>query len=166
MENAPDKCRIAFRDATVRRQHAATIYTVDASVFLNAFNPYEEGYEQSHRLLSDMQRQAIPVVVPSLALPEIAAAVVRARDDAELARRFVLCLSRLPHLTLVPLDSALAERAADVAAQHRLWGSDAVYAAVSLQYGSVLVTLDKEQQRRVANVIAAHRPVDVLLGDQ
>ncbi len=83
-----------------------------------------------------------------------------------MARRFALTLSRFPHLTLVPLDSALAERAADVAAQHRLWGSDAVYAAVSLQYGSGLVTLDKEQQRRVAKAIAAHRPVDVLLGDQ
>jgi len=144
----------------------ATIYTVDASVFLNAFNPYEEGHEHSHRLLSETQRQAIPVVAPSLLLPEVAAAVIRARDDAELARRFALTLSRLPHLTLVPLDSALAERAADVAAQHRLWGSDAVYAAVSLQYGSVLVTLDKEQQRRMANVIAVHQPVDVLLGDQ
>ncbi len=166
MENAPDKCRIAFKDATVRSQHVATIYTVDASVFLNAFNPYEEGYEQSHRLLSEMQRQAIPVVVPSLLLPEVVAAVVRARDDAELARKFAHTLSRLPHLTLVPLDSALAERAADVAAQHRLWGSDAVYAAVSLQYGSVLVTLDKEQQRRVADVIAVQRPADVLLGDQ
>ena len=166
MENAPDKCRIAFRDATVRRQHVATIYTVDASVFLNAFNPHEEGYEHSHRLLSEMQRQAIPVVVPSLLLPEVAGVVARAQDDAQLARRFALSLSRLPHLTLVPLDSSLAKRAADVAAQHRLRGSDAVYAAVSLQYGSVLVTLDKEQQRRVANVIAAHRPVDVLLGDQ
>ena len=33
----------------------ATTYTVDASVFLNGFNPYEAGHEASHRLLAQMQ---------------------------------------------------------------------------------------------------------------
>jgi hypothetical protein len=52
----------------------ASTFTVDASVFLNAFNPYEAGHEESHRLLGHLQAQAWPVIVPTLLLPEVAAA--------------------------------------------------------------------------------------------
>jgi predicted nucleic acid-binding protein len=140
----------------------ATIYTVDASVFLNAFNPYEVGYEESHRLLARLQEQSVPIIVPTLLLPEVAAAVSRGREDASLAREFAAALSRLPHLVLVPLDMALAQQAADVAAQYRLRGSDAVYAAVALRFGSILVTLDREQRERVAEALTSCYPADAL----
>jgi predicted nucleic acid-binding protein len=139
-----------------------TLYTVDASVFLNAFNPYEEGHEESRRLLAQMQEQAVPLIVPTFLLPEVAAAVGRGRDDADLARRFAAKLRGLPHLILVPLDEPLALQAADVAAQHRLRGSDAVYAAVALRFGSTLVTLDREQRERVTSVIPARLPSEAL----
>jgi predicted nucleic acid-binding protein len=141
----------------------ATTYTVDASVFLNAFNPYEAGHEESHRLLAQMQDEAVPIIVPTLLLPEVAAAVSRGRDDAELARRFSANLRHLPHLFLVPLDQTLADQAADIAAQHRLRGSDAVYAAVALRFGSTLVTLDREQRERVAAVIPTCLPAEALV---
>jgi predicted nucleic acid-binding protein len=44
------------------------------------------------------------------------------------------------HHTLVPLDEALAERAATLAASARLRGADAVYGAVAYEYGTTLVT--------------------------
>ncbi len=139
-----------------------TTYTVDASVFLNAFNPYEAGHAESHSLLAQMQDQGVPIIVPTLLLPEAAAAVARGRDDADLARRFAATLRRLPHLVFVPLDDTLARQAIDVAAQHRLRGSDAVYAAVAFRFGATLVTLDQEQQKRVAGVIPACSPVEAL----
>lgn len=40
----------------------------------------------------------------------------------------------------------------------RQGGSDAVYAVVFLRFGSTLVTLDREQQERLASVITACRP--------
>jgi predicted nucleic acid-binding protein len=141
----------------------ATTFTVDASVFLNAFNPYEAGHEESYRLLSLMQERAVPIVVPTLLLPEVAAAVARGRGDADLARRFANTLRQLPHLFLMPLDEALARQAADVAAEHRQRGSDAVYAAVALRFGSTLVSLDREQRERVADVIPAQRPAETLV---
>jgi len=76
-------------------------YTVDASVFLNGFNPYEAGHEESQRLLALLQEQAAPIVVPTLLLPEVAAAIGRGRQDADLAREFAAALSRLPHLVLI-----------------------------------------------------------------
>ena len=140
----------------------ATTYTVDASVFLNAFNPYEVGHKESHRLLARMQDEAVPIITPTLLLPEVAAAIGRGRDDTDLARRFASKLRRLPHLILIPLDETLALQAADVAAQYRLRGSDAVYAAVALRFGSTLVTLDREQRDRVAAVIPTRWPAEAL----
>ena len=139
-----------------------TTFTVDASVFINAFNPYEPGHEDSQRFLARLQEQATPIIVPTLLLPEVAAAVSRGQGDPDLARRFADALSRLPHLVLVPLDETLARQAVDVAAQHRLRGSDAVYAAVALRFGSTIVTLDSEQRTRVAAVLTTLCPADAL----
>jgi predicted nucleic acid-binding protein len=140
----------------------ASTYTVDASVFLNGFNPYEPGHEESRRLLALLQEQAAPVIVPTLLLPEVAATIGRGRKDANLARRFASALSRLPHLMLVPLDTGLAQQAADVAAQHFLRGSDAVYAAVALRFGSTMITLDREQHERIMDVIPTRGPAEAL----
>jgi predicted nucleic acid-binding protein len=137
-------------------------FTVDASVFLNAFNPYEEGHPDSRRLLARMQDLALPIIVPTLLLPEVAAAIGRGRDDTALARAFTHTLSQLPHLVWVPLDESLARQAASIAAEHRLRGSDAVYAAVALRFGSALITLDREQRDRVSGVIPARYPAEAL----
>ena len=140
----------------------ARLYTIDASVFLNAFNPYEMGHQESHRLLTRLQEQSAPIIVPTLLLPEVAAAVSRGREDEDLAREFAAALSRLPHLVLVPLDTALAQQAAGVAAQYHLRGSDAVYAAVALRFGSTLITLDREQRERVAEALTSRYPAEAL----
>jgi predicted nucleic acid-binding protein len=60
------------------------------------------------------------------------------------------------------VEPVLAQQAVDVAAQHRLRGSDAVYAAVALRFGCTLVTLDREQRERVGQVLTARYPVEVL----
>ena len=137
-------------------------YTVDASVFVNGFNPYEAGHEESRRLLALLQEQAAPIVVPASLLPEVAAAIGRGRQDADLAREFAAALSRLPHLVLIPLDTTLAQQAADVAAQYQLRGSDAVYAAVALRFGSTLITLDREQRERGTSALLTLYPAEAL----
>ncbi len=144
----------------------ASTYTVDASVFLNAFNRYEAGYPESHQFLALLQERAIPIIVPFLLLPEVAAAVRRGRGDARLARRFVAALSQLPHLVLVPLEETLAAQSAQVAADHAMRGSDAVYAAVALRFGSTLVTLDREQYDRAAGLVPALLSAEALAGVQ
>ena len=62
---------------------------------------------------------------------------------------------------IIPLDEVLARQAADVAAQHRLRGADAVYVAVALRFGSTLVTLDREQHDRAAAVLHTRYPVEL-----
>lgn len=136
-------------------------FTIDASVFLNGFNPAEEGHVTSLNFLSKVQDQAVPAIVPTLLLPEVAAAIGRGHDNSDLAHQFADSLSRLPHLVLVSLDESLARQAADVAAQHRLRGADAVYVAVALRFGCPLVTLDREQHDRAANALDTFYPSEV-----
>jgi len=137
-------------------------YTVDASVFLNAFNPGEVGQAESNRFLNHLQAQAIPIIAPTLLLPEVSAAISRGREDAKLAQAFANTLSRLPNLVLIPLDTLLAQHAAEVAAQYRLRGSDAVYAAVAIRFGSHLVTLDREQRSRLDKVLTTGTPTETM----
>ena len=137
-------------------------YTIDASVFLNAFNPAEAGHAESNQLLAMLRAQALPIIVPTLVLPEVAATISRVHGDAGLARKFANQLSRLPNLMLIALDLMLAQQAAAAAAQHRLRGSDAVYAAVALRFGTVLVTLDREQHDRVTSVMTTYYPFEAI----
>ena len=138
-------------------------YTVDASVFLNAFNPGEPDHDVSFKLIARMQAQAVPIVVPTLLLPEVAGTIARGRGDSELARRFAATLRRLRHIVLVPLDAETAQQAANVAARHRLRGSDAVYAAIALRFATTLITLDQDQRLRVSPVLRARLPAEVRL---
>jgi predicted nucleic acid-binding protein len=114
----------------------AKTYTVDASVFLSAFNPYEQGHQASNALLAHLQQHALPIIVPTLLLPEVVAAISRGRQDEALARGFALGLTRLPHLVMVPLDETLARQAMDVAAGHRLRGSDAIITDLHVTYNA------------------------------
>jgi predicted nucleic acid-binding protein len=137
-------------------------YTVDASVFLNAFNPYEEGHEESRRLLELLQQRAYPLAEPVLLLPELAATVARGRHDASLALAFAGAVSRLPHMILVAIDSGLGWQAAEIASGARLRASDALYVAVASRFGATLVTLDREQLERARTIVSVCLPADAL----
>ena len=125
-------------------------------------HPYEAGHDESHRLLARLQAEAIPIVVPTLLLPEVAGTVARGRQDPVLAREFSRAISRPPHLVLVALDALLAQRALELAAAYRLRGSDAVYATVAIQFGSTLVPLDKEARERVVKIVPARWPSEAI----
>lgn len=136
-------------------------YTIDASVFVNAFNPHEEGHEASLAALTAIRERGDPVIVPTLLLPEIAAAVARASDDADGALAYASATAGLPHLTLVALTPTMARQAAELAAAHRLRGADSIYVAVARRYGTTLISRDEEQRVRGSAVVACQRPDDV-----
>lgn len=136
--------------------------TIDASVFLNAFNSAEPHHAESARLMERVRKDAIPLVAPTLVLPEVAAAIARTIGDKESARLFADRLRDLPGLVLVAVDETLAMVAAQIASDHRLRGSDAVYGAVALRFGSPLVTLDREQHLRLKAVVHSRFPGEAL----
>lgn len=134
------------------------MYTVDASVWVNAFDQREPGHLVSHQFLDLLRAQSLPVIVPNLVLVEVAGAISRTRRAPAQAQAFVIALGRLPHVTIRALDEALTIRALTVAAQHGLRGADAVYAAVALEAGSALVTLDNEHLTRLSTLLTVYTP--------
>jgi predicted nucleic acid-binding protein len=139
-----------------------SLYTIDASVFVNAFNPYEDGHAQSNRFMRWIYDEKMPVIVPTLLLPELAAAIGRGRQDVDLARSFVERVHGLAYFTFVALTDDLALLSADVAARYRLRGSDAIYVAVAQAYGATLVTLDREQRERADVVAPTRSPTEIV----
>lgn len=135
-----------------------TAVTVDASVFVNAFSPDEDGSDESADFLFKLQKDGIPVIQPTLFFPEVVASIARKRDEAEVALELATELKNFSKLTLIELDEDLADAASEIAAKHRLRGSDAVYAAVALRFGTELITLDKEQLMRLPKVLTVRKP--------
>ena len=107
------------------------MYMVDASVWGNGFDQREAGHATSRQLLAVLRTRALPIIVPTLVLAEVAGAISRTRNDPVRAEAFVTTLGRLPNVTVVALDVALGDRARALAAQYGLRGAYAVYAAVA-----------------------------------
>jgi predicted nucleic acid-binding protein len=138
------------------------MYTIDASVIVNAFNVGEIGHDESLAFLSAVRTEGAAIVVPTLLVPEVAGAIARGRQDAALAKSLALDLGRLAALVMISLDQSLASEARDIAVEHRLRGADAVYAAVAFRFGSTLVTRDREQRDRLAGLLNVRSPEEAL----
>ena len=132
--------------------------TIDASVFVSAFMPTEPGHQASKSCMLSICEQAIPIIVPVLVLPEISAAISRGQGKPELGKAFVQELRSFPNTTFIDVDETVANLAVDIAASNRLRGSDAVYAALALRFGTELITLDREQLDRLPKVLPVRSP--------
>jgi len=132
--------------------------TIDASVFVSAFTPTEPAYQASKSFMLNVRQQSIPIIVPVLVLPEISAAIARGQGKPELGKAFVQELRNFPNTTFVDIEATVADLAVDIAASNRLRGSDAVYAAVALRFGTELITLDREQLDRLPKVLSVKAP--------
>lgn len=139
-----------------------TNYTVDASVHINTLNPAEPGSAESQDFLDFLRRGNIPQVCPTLLIVEMAGALARAFDDHEESLAFALAIRNLPKMSLVSLDESLAVSAAELAAQYRLRGADAVYATVAQRHQAMLVTNDRQQLERLSGVLPVMTPAQAL----
>lgn len=135
-----------------------TPLTVDASVFVNALSPDENGSDESAEFVSRLKHEGVVLIQPTLFIPEVVASITRKQDSTSIGLEILQELKKISRLTLVSLDDDFADFASEVAANNRLRGSDAVYAAVALRYGTELITLDKEQLDRLPKVLTVRSP--------
>ena len=135
-----------------------TPVTVDASVFVNALSPDEERSDESAEFMSQLKHEGVVLIQPTLFIPEVVASIARKQDSTDIALEVLHEFKKFPKLTLVDLDDDFADFASEVAANNRLRGSDAVYAAVALRFGTELITLDKEQLDRLPKVLSVRSP--------
>ena len=132
--------------------------TIDASVFVNAFSSAEVDSDKSWDFITGLKKDAVQIIVPTLLLTEVAAAIARKQNNTALALQLMAEIQAIPNITLISLDESLAETAAEIAATHRLRGSDAVYAAVAQRFATELITLDSEQLQRAKKAVTVRQP--------
>lgn len=121
---------------------------IDASVYVALISAHEKDHASSWAWFEQAQAAHEPIAAPVILLAEVAAALGRGTGDSVLAQRVVQQLKRSGVIDLIPVTIAMAERAAIIAADHRIRGCDAVYIALADQLGDCLVTLDRLQLER------------------
>jgi predicted nucleic acid-binding protein len=138
------------------------MFTIDTSVWINADSPTEANHASSRAFLDRVAAEKLQVIVPTLLRVEVAGTTARMTDDTPRAIAFSDAISSLPFVRLVSLDMALSESALKLAANQRLRGADAVYAAVALEYGCKLVSLDNEHLKRLGSIAVVLTPEQAL----
>lgn len=139
------------------------IYVIDASVFVSDAQPWEAFHHSSSQLLARIALEQCQVLTPMIMLAEVSASIARQTGNTDLAQQFVHLLQQLPHIELVDVDEILGKLSADLAAQQRVRGCDAVYVALAKMRNAVLITLDQEQRQRVPAGVVAHTPGEELI---
>ena len=138
------------------------MFTIDASVHVSALNISEPDSVTSQAFVAYVIENAIPVIEPTLLLVEIAAAIARVFNNTVQGVTLAQTIRMLPKHTWVALDDDLTDKALSLAAEHRLRGADAIYAAVAHRHQTILVTLDQQQLSRLPLPFIVRRPADVL----
>jgi predicted nucleic acid-binding protein len=131
---------------------------LDASVCVALFHAADPGHLASRRWLAERQVEDEPIVSPVLLLAEVAAALGRGLGEAALAREAVRLLRGRHFVELFPVTEALAARAAEIAAEQKIRGCDAIYVALAQQVDMELVTQDRQQLERGAAVVETRMP--------
>ncbi len=139
------------------------MYVVDASVFVSDAQPLEQFHVDSSALLERIAAEAWMIYVPAIMFAEVSASVARNTGNEQLAQRLVSLLYRLPHLQIVAIDETFALAAANLAAQQRIRGCDAMYVTTAQMMRARLITLDKEQLHRSPPQIIVKTPTQELL---
>jgi len=152
----PESRRPRLRDSAKPR------FTIDASVFVNAFHAHEPGHAESAAFLAALYERDDPIIVPTLLLAEIASAVARFTDNTDVALGYLDVLTTLPNVALMSLSRALAKQAATIAARQRVRGADAVYLSVAQRYATTMVSCDAEQLTRGSRIVVCKTPEQAL----
>jgi predicted nucleic acid-binding protein len=134
---------------------------VDGSVWVSRYLPAEETHDSSREWLERYFRAGGQLVEPMLLLVELAAAISRRTGAADIALETAQQLTRLRSIRFVAVDRRLGAMATQIAADRRLRGADAIYAAVASRLGIPLLTWDREQLERSGGFIRTATPDEI-----
>ena len=134
----------------------------DASFWVSALLTQDVHHDEADALLRRIAVEEILVIAPTIAIIEVAGALIRRTKDPQAVEKSVRHLQLQPGLTLVPITVPFAEAAAKVAISSSLRGADAIYLTLARQEGLPLITNDKEILQRGAPFASVLTPTDWL----
>lgn len=134
---------------------------VDASVWISVLMRNDFFHQQSYAWFAAYSTTKNGIAAPSLLLAEVAGGIARRTDDARMGKASLQYLMGLEDVKIVSIDPELAQTAAELAADCRLRGADAIYVAVAYTLKVPLLSWDQEQLARVQQVVKAGVPGSV-----
>ena len=136
--------------------------TIDASVFVSAAMPSEAQFDDSNLFLDHIRLHPQVLQCPMLLLPEVAASLARRTDNAEVGQNSIYWVTQFPTMSLLMLDMVRTLQASQIAAMYRLRGADAIYVAIAQEFGTTLITWDREMLTRGLSAVSIMTPTDWL----
>ena len=132
---------------------------VDASVWVAIFWPDDPRHAASRNWIERQVSAEEEILIPALAMPEVAGPIRRRTGDHLLALQAVNAMLDLPGVTVIPVTEELGRLSGELAAVLALKGGDAVYAALAFVEGVTLVSWDSEHLERCPGRVATRIPI-------
>jgi len=133
---------------------------IDASVWASRFLSDDVHHERCRKWFDQAIEKQLILYAPVIVLPEVSSAIARqgkGKASEKLAAE-ALAVIRESGTKLVEVSITLANRAAQIASQHRVRGCDAIYLALAEQLDEPLITLDRQQHERGQAVVETTEP--------
>jgi predicted nucleic acid-binding protein len=134
------------------------VIVLDASVWTSSFLADDVHHVVSRTWIDAWLVTNRSIMAPTLLLAEVGGAVARRTRDEAIGQAAVDTILLTPNLSLVALDNELGQTTARYAATLGPRGADATYVAVAQRYAVSLLTWDREQATRAADVVTAATP--------
>jgi predicted nucleic acid-binding protein len=125
--------------------------TLDSSVIITSVLDFEKRHKEAMLLFENILIGNYEVFLPYTVLVEVIGAVKRRTLSDSQADQIKEKLLGVAYITFIELTSERAENACQIASQFNLRGMDAIVVQVSKEFGTELITFDKEMLSRISN---------------
>jgi len=131
---------------------------IDASVYVAIVNVDDIHHRESRQWIEITLKAGETIQAPVIILGEVGAAISRGAKNPQLALKAVERLERSGIIQLIPISLSLAKSAGRIAIEQRIRGCDALYVALAANTGEPLVTWDRQQKERGAELAITLTP--------
>ena len=121
------------------------MFVADASVWVGAAQKVDRFHDASRAWIVGRVSEGARLLEPTLLLPEVAGAIRRQTGRPVFAERWLSEVRAIPAVVWHSIDSALADRAAELSAALGVRGADAIYVALAEALDVPLVTWDRRR---------------------
>jgi len=126
----------------------APLYGVDSMVFVYHFEGNEELGPAAGRLLQAAEEGRCRLVCSVISLLEVLV-VPKRRGREDLCQLYREMFESFPHLSVVPVDTGIAEIASDLRATQNLRTPDSIHLATALQAGAAAFVSQDDRLRNL-----------------
>ncbi|HRA54275.1 MAG TPA: type II toxin-antitoxin system VapC family toxin [Thermoflexales bacterium] len=130
--------------------------TLDANVWVAAFDPRDAHHRESATFFEMISRQKLALHGPAIVVLEVTCALARRLRRVGPADEAARWLRAYPALQLHPIDEGLLDQALTLGSERGLRGMDALYAATAVLMDASLISWDSELIQRAG----ALSPID------